>query len=461
MKQRIIHTCLSLFLTSAAFTVNAYEKIEKSQAEKLGTELTPLGANPKANAEGTIPAWKGDTLGLPKGLQYAGSGSVYPDPYAHEKPLFSITKDNLGKYKNKLSAGMVALFEKYPDSYRMDIYPSHRDFRYTDNYEQRTRWNVGNAELVNGIDGLQKMTGGVPFPIPRNGAEVMWNSRITQPMAVADSLFDEIAVYANGSSERYRTKLIIESPYAYAEHPVGKVVEDIGVNSALVFYEVVEPSKKKGEMVIVHEPLDQVKNDRKAWVYIPGTQRVRRAPNAGFDTPVGPGGLMTADDNMGFNGAMLRYDWTLIGKQEMYVPYHSYGFDKPDVKYDELLPPRHVNPDYMRYELQRVWVVEANLKAGQRHSYAKRRFYIAEDNWLVVATEAYDGRGELWRVGLQNTVYDYYLKGYIARAQFLFDLQASAYTVVRLTNQTRPSNYAMEIKGEEFYTPANLRKMGK
>lgn len=461
MKHRFIHTCLSLFLASTALSVNAYEKIEKAQAEKLGAELTPLGADPKANADGSIPAWKGDTLGVPKGLQYAGSGSAYPDPYADEKPLFSITKDNLEQHKNKLSPGMVALFEKYPESYRMDIYPSHRDFRYTDKFERRTRWNVGNAELVNGIDGLQKMTGGVPFAIPQNGAEAIWNARSSQPIPVADSLFDEIAVYANGSSERYRNKLIIESPYAYAEHPVGKVVEEIGVNSALVFYEVLEPSKKKGEMVIVHEPLDQVKNDRKAWVYIPGTQRVRRAPNAGFDTPVGPGGLMTADDSMGFNGAMLRYDWTLIGKQEMYVPYHSYSFDKPDISYDDLIPPRHVNPDHMRYELQRVWVVEANLKKGQRHSYGKRRFYIAEDNWLIAASEAYDGRGDLWRVGLQNTVYDYHLKGYIARAQFLFDLQASAYVVGRLTNQTRPSNYAMEVKGEDFYSPSNLRKMGR
>lgn len=447
-----------LSLLSVSVSAVSYTKIDMAQAAKLGNELTPMGADPKANADGTIPAWTGSILGVPQGLTYTESGQPYPDPYASEKPLFTITNSNLAQYKDKLSDGMLALFAKYPD-YRMNIYPSHRDFRFHPQIEARTKWNVGNAELVNGIDGLQKMTGGVPFPIPQDGAEVIWNARINQPIPVADSLFDDVGVYANGDKQLYRTSMIIESPYAYDSHPVGKVTEDIGINAALVFLEAIEPARKKGEMVIVHEPLDQVKHDRKAWVYIPGAQRVKRAPNAGFDTPVGPGGLLTADDNMGFNGAMLRYDWKLIGKKEMYIPYHNYGFDSQQIKYDQLLTPKFVNPDYMRYELHRVWVVEATLKQGQRHLYAKRRFYVDEDNWLIAATDSYDGRGQLWRVGLQNTLYDYMLKGFIARTQVNYDLQAAAYVAVRLVNETRPSNYAMKIKGENFYTPGNLRTM--
>lgn len=460
MKSFIKGTCMSLLLGSLATGAFAYTKIDASEAEKLGKELTPTGAEMKGNADGSIPAWTGKILGVPEGLSYDGSGSPYPDPYASEKPLFSITADNYEDYKDKLSDGMIALFKKFPD-YRMDIYPSHRDFRYNEQFEKRSKWNVGNSELVNGIDGLQSMTGGIPFPIPQSGAEVIWNARVSQPMPVADSLFDEVAVRAKGAQERFRNRLIIESPYAYSDHPIGKKVQDMGINAALVYYEVLEPARKKGELVVVHEPLDQVKHDRKAWAYIPGTKRVRRAPDAGYDLPVGPGGMMTADDNMGFNGAMDKYDWKLIGKKEMYIPYHAYRFDEPNLSYDKLLTKRFVNPDYMRYELQRVWIVEANLKDGQRHSYAKRRFYVAEDNWLIAATDAYDGRGDLWRVGLQNTVYDYYLEGYIARAQVNYDLLANAYVAVRLTNQTRPSNYAMEIKGEDFYTPANLRRLGR
>lgn len=459
MKNTFQKACLSLLLVSA--TAVAYNKIDPSAAEKLGNELTPLGAEAAGNEDGTIPPWNGSIVGTPDGIQYDGTGTPYPDPYPDDKPLFSITTDNLDEHRDKLSAGMIALFETYPDTFRMDIYPTRRDFAYNEKYVERTRWNVGNAELVGGVDGLQSMTGGVPFPIPQNGAEVMWNARISQPIPVAESLFDELAVHSNGDSERYRTRLIIESPYAYDDHPVGKVVQDMGVNSALVFFEVLEPSRKRGEMVIVHEPLDQVANDRRAWVYIPGTQRVRRAPQAGYDTAVGPGGLMTADDNMGFNGAMDRYDWTLVGKQEMYIPYHSYRFDDQSLDYNELLPSGHVNPDHMRYELHRVWVVEANLKSGKRHVYNKRRFYIAEDNWLIAATDIYDGRGNLWRIGFQNSLYDFYLEGYIARAQFNYDLQARSYVTVRLNNQTEPTNYAMEVKGEEFYSPNTLRRMGR
>ena len=463
MRVNFPKSVLSILVVGLAvgLAATSQAKVEKSEAARLGTELTPMGANPSANADGSIPAWGGTVIGVPQGLTYAGSGSEYPDPYKDEKPLFEITTANLEKYKDKLTDGMLALFKKYPETYKMVIYPTHRDFRYDAEIEERTKWNVGNAELINGIDGLQKTTGGTTFPLPENGAQVIWNARTNQPIPVADSLFDEMAVYANGKSQRFRNKLIIESPYAYDDHPVGKVAEEIGINAALVFYEVLEPRRKKGEMVIVHEPLDQVKHDRKAWVYIPGAQRVKRAPNVGFDTPVGPGGLLTADDNMGFNGAMLRYDWKLMGKKEVYIPYHSYGFDSPTIKHKDLLMPKHVNPNYMRYELHRVWVVEATLKEGQRHSYAKRRFYVDEDNWLIVATDAYDGRGELWRVGLQNTLYDYYLKGFIVRSQINYDLQAGAYVAARLVNETRPTNYAMKIRGEKFYTPKTLRKLGR
>ena len=439
----------------------ATAKISKDQASQLGTTLTPMGANPAANADKTIPAWGGTIVGTPAGITFAKSGDVYPDPYASEKPLFSITKANMEQYKDKLTDGAIALLNKYPDSYKMDIYPTHRDFRYNKEMEQRTAWNVGNAELVGSIDGLQNFTGSAPFPIPGNGAEVIWNSRMNQPMPVAESLFDEVAVYPNGETQRFRSKLVIESPYAYGDFPIGTTTETIGDIAAYVFYEVVEPKRKKGEMVVVHEPLDQFKHERKAWVYITGAKRVKRAPNVGYDTPVGPGGLMTADDNMGFNGAMDRYDWKLVGKQEKFIPYHNYSFDDPKLTYEQLLTPKHVNPDYMRYELHRVWVVEATLKEGQRHVYGKRRFYVDEDSWLIASADMYDGRGDLWRVGLNNTVYDFYLKGFIARAQINYDLQSGAYIAMRTVNETQPTNYAMETKGANFYTPNNLRKMGR
>ena len=213
-------------------------------------------------------------------------------------------------------------------------------------------------------------------------------------------------------------------------------------------------------MTVVHEPLDQISYPRKAWIYLPGVRRVKQAPTVGYDTPDAPGGLMTVDDMLGFNGAMDRYDWALIGKQEIYIPYHAYRFDNPNAKYKDILTPYHANPDFMRYEKHRVWVVEANLKKGSRHIYAKRRFYMDEDSWLMVSTENFDGRGDLWRMSLINTIYDYAVEGYIQRTLMFHDLKAGAYIAIRMANEREPTQYNLPPHGEDYYTPANLRKMG-
>ena len=224
--------------------------------------------------------------------------------------------------------------------------------------------------------------------------------------------------------------------------------------------EILEPDVNKGQIVIVHEALNQVVNERQAWAYMPGSRRVRRAPTVGFDTPDGPGGLITVDDALGFNGAMYKYEWKLIGKKEIYIPYDNYKFDL-EKGYKRLLTPYHVAPQFMRYELHRVWIVEANLKPGQRHIYGKRRFYLDEDSWLITLTENYDLRGELWRTAILNSLYDYLLKAYITRANIYHDLSASAYAAYRLDNDEGPINLMGEPKGAEFYSPSNLRQAGK
>lgn len=456
IKPRLLAT--SLLLVSMPLMA----KVSPDQAAQLnGDKFTPMGAEKAANADGSIPAWSGSMLGLPAGLKYSGSGDVYPDPYANEKPLFTINNGNMAQYQDHLSEGEKALFAKFPDTFVMHIYPSHRDGRYSELVEQRTAWNATHTELVNGLDGLQNYTGGAPFPFPQSAAEVMWNGRIIHPTPTMVGTMDDMAVYLNGTRQMRRQAYIGEFPFAYASNKIGKVNDDIGINAALVHVTIELPARSKGQMTVVHEALDQVQNERKAWVYIPGSRRVRRAPTVGYDTPDGPGGLVTVDDSLGFNGAMDRYNWELKGKKEIYIPYNAYKFDSPNVKYDTLLQAGHANPEYMRYELHRVWVVEAELKPGARHVYAKRRFYIDEDSWQIVLLESYDGRGELWRVGILNTLYDYAVEGFVARAQIFHDLQSGGYIAMRMVNETAPINFLAEPKGEDFYSPTNLRKMGK
>ena len=219
--------------------------------------------------------------------------------------------------------------------------------------------------------------------------------------------------------------------------------------------------RDKGSITLIHEPLDYTETPRSVWRYLPGSRRIRQAPNVGYDTPDGPGGFLTIDDTLGFNGAMDRFEWTLLGRQEMYVPFHSYRFDDPALTRDQLLTVGHANPDYMRYELRRVWVVEATLREGFRHIYGKRRFYVEEDGWHIAITENYDNRGELWKTVMINSLYLFDQKGYDIRSQMFHDLRAGVYNTTRMTNWTRPWNFSAPDPGEAFFTVDNLRKSGK
>lgn len=434
---------------AASFSVSSFAAVSPEEANKLGADLTPMGATKAGNADGSIPAWTGSL------------NASSNNPYAAEKPLFVIDASNKDKYKDNLSAGQLALLEAYPNTFKIPVYPSHRDVSYSQLVYDRTKWNATNTVTVNGIDGLRKYTGGAPFPIPQNGAEAMWNARVIHPHPILEGQMDDIAVFAGGNQSKRRQLQIGEYPYAYADNAIGKVDEEISVYAGYVFVDMLEPKKQKGQMTIVHEPLDNITHTRNAWVYIPGTRRVRRAPTVGFDTPDGPGGLMTVDDNMGFNGAFERYDWKLVGKKEIYIPYNNYKFDSSDVKLEDLLTINHPNPEFMRYEKHRVWVVEADLKSGARHLYSKRRFYIDEDTLQIALIDSYDGRGGLWRVGMINSIYEPEVEGAITRAVIFHDLDKQAYIASRLVNETGKPDYKGKPKGAKFYTPKKLRKLGK
>jgi hypothetical protein len=235
----------------------------------------------------------------------------------------------------------------------------------------------------------------------------------------------------------------------------------LGIWAANVITNVHKPLRDKGTITSIFEPYDYVTHAREAWRYLPGSRRVRRAPTVGYDTPDGPGGFITVDDTLGFNGAMDRFEWTLLGKQELYVPYHNYAFDEQGLDYDTLLTPYHANPDYVRYEKRRVWVVEANLREGKRHIYGKRRFYVDEDSWNIVMTENYDGRGEMWKVVLINSIYEYTVAGYVNRAMMFHELRAGGYITIRLVNDSKQMDYTVPSKGSNYYSPTNVRKLGR
>ena len=190
-------------------------------------------------------------------------------------------------------------------------------------------------------------------------------------------------------------------------------------------------------MFIGWNPNDYHNDDRQTWFYSPGTRRVRQAPEFGFDTPQGAGGFRTVDDDRLFNGSPARYDWKLVGKKEIYVPYNAFRQNDPAVSYDTLLTPNTLNPDYQRYELHRVWVLEATVKSGYRHAYARRTFYIDEDSWHALWVDNYDGRGNLWRASMVNYFWAPEIGGFQAGVAVYHDLTAGAYFADRLVNQSK------------------------
>ncbi len=451
-----------LLLIAAQLSLgSAWAKVPEQEAAALGDTLTAVGANPAANADGSIPAYTGSMLGLPENLKYDGPGTAYPDPYADDPVLFTVTAENRKQYEEFLNPALEAMFATYPETFKMNIYPTHRDGRYLDIYNEKLKYNAVHTALFNGEDGIEGFTGSVAFPIPKTGAEVIWNTRTSGPNYTMVGTYSDIAVFSNGSRSVRKTSIVSEYPYANPDNKVGVLEKDLGIYAAYVMTNVDKPVRDKGTITSVLDPYDYATNAREVWRYLPGSRRVRRAPTVGYDTPDGPGGFITVDDTLGFNGAMDRFSWTLKDKQELFIPFHNYKFDQQGLSYDELLPAYHVNPDYIRYEKHRVWVVEANLKEGKRHIYGKRRFYVDEDSWNIVMTENYDGRGELWKVVLINSIYEYNVKGYVNRAMMFHELRAGGYIVIRLVNDSAPLDYTAPPKGSHYYSSTNVRKLGR
>lgn len=456
MKKAVYLTGFMLALAAA----QALAKVSQEEANRLGTTLTPMGANPAGNADGTIPKWTGETLGAPKSVNYKGTGTHYPNPYPDEKPLFEITAKNYQQYEKNLTDGQIAMFKKYPDTFRMPIYPSKRDVRYSDRVHENTKLNALNTTLNDDGNGTADVYFGVPFPIPKNAAEVLWNHMASPMMGASEGILDAAAVYNNGEINMRQTEEHRHIQY-YSMNITREEFNKSNI-AAMVMVEMLAPAREKGMLVLVHEYKNVSDTSRDAWVYLPGTRRVRRSPSIAYDFPDSAGGLRTVDDAMLFNGANSRYTWKLEGERELFIPYNNNELDNPQVSYKELLTTNHLNPKYMRYELHRCRVIVAELREGKRHVYAKRRLYAEEDSWAAVMADNYDSYGTLWRTNIRSMVNLYDLPGMGARLEVYYDLQKGAYLANYLVNEQKgPPKFVTDPLPDSYFTPSNLRQMGK
>lgn len=441
-----------LLLFTVAISFNVYA--ESNGIEKFGNELTPLGGVKAGNADGTIPAWEGGLTKPPAGYN---KGGYYVDPFSNDSILFTITNSNVSEYADKLSEGHKVLLKTYPDTYKLNVYQSRRTAAAPQYIYDATKRIAATAELTADGNGVTGAVEGIPFPVPENGLEVIWNHILRWR---ADSAERHIVQAAPTRSGKYTLVEFVDQ-FKILYNKQG-MTEDKMDNILLYFkQQVVAPARLAGGILLVHETMNQNKEMRKAWLYNPGQRRVRRAPNVAFDNPgTATDGLRTNDQFDMYNGSPERYNWKLIGKKEIYVPYNNYKITSPKLKYKDILTPLHINQDYARYELHRVWVVEAMLKEDARHIYKKRKFYIDEDSWQILVVEQYDNRDQLWRVseGLAINFYD--VPNIWTAAEVHIDLQAGRYLAVGLFNESQPYQFDADITEVDF-SPAALRREGK
>ncbi|MFS4427705.1 DUF1329 domain-containing protein [Stutzerimonas stutzeri] len=428
--------------------------VSPEEAAKLGTSLTPLGAEKAGNADGTIPEWAG---GLKTDAAPLKNGHL-TNPFKDEQPKFVITAQNAEQHKDKLTAGQLAMFKRYPETYKIRVFETHRSVALPDSIYEAAKKSALNAELVEGGNGIANFTESryYAFPIPKNGLEVIWNHITRYRGGNVRRNIVQATPQTNGSY----TMVHFEDEVAF---PLGMTdLDPERAKNALLFFKqrVTAPSRLAGNVLLVHDSLDQVKEPRQAWIYNAGQRRVRRAPQVAYDGPgTASDGMRTTDNFDMFSGAPDRYDWKLIGKKELYIPYNSYEIASSDLKYDQIIKAGHVNQDLARYELHRVWEIEATLKSGERNIYAKRRFFVDEDSWTIVQSELYDGRGQLWRVGEAHSLQYYQHKVPAYAFEALYDIISGRYIAIGMSNEEKPHEYGYRASARDF-TPAALRNAG-
>jgi hypothetical protein len=440
--------CWLAALVAATLSSAAQAAVSADEAAQLGTTLTPVGAIKAGNADGSIPAFEGALPASKYPSDYKPNSGRWTDPYRNEKLLYTVTAANMAQYADKLNEGAKDLLKRF-STYEMRVYPTHRDATFPQFWLDKSIKNATTARLAgNDGDAIEGAWGGAAFPIPKNGLEAMWNyrSRYFPPGLELRNIQSYVMDSAGARTMIATQSVFYRSMWSDPQGSPGPWLwKLVSFSSA--------PARVSGQIQMRWDPSDYRQSAQTAWAYTPGQRRVRLAPEATYDTPASVyGGVIVYDEIELSDGRFDRFDWKLVGRKEILIPYHTYALDF-DAPPEKVMGPKHPNPEYQRWELHRVWVVESTLKPGARHIYSKRNFYLDEDSWNVVATEAYDQGGKLYRLGYQNSAPMYGEKPYaFAKTATYYDFNKGAWA--------HTVNSGGSPKGGGFYVldqfPANV-----
>jgi hypothetical protein len=427
----------------------AWGKVGPDEAAKLAKDLTPIGAEAGANKDGSIPAW------APIKAQGALKGVYTSDAKMDaEKPLFTITKANIAQYGEALTEGHKKLLSTY-DTYKMNVYPSHRDTTWPDEVNKATAENATVATLT-GTDVVEGAKLGFPFPIPKSGAEIIWNHKLK---------------WRGENVRRYNNQLIVQPS---GEFQLTKIVEDVKFYYASIknplpltkdqnmfikyLSQTIAPPRMAGTFILVHEKGGTGNEGRAAWLYSPGLRRIRRAPTVCCDNPYeGTDGHQFYDQVDMFNGVLERYNWKLVGKKELFVGYHGNKLAGNKVKFKDMAKGKHLNQDLPRYEKHRVWVVEATLRPGTNHTFKKRVFYVEEDGWNIVAVDNYDSRDQLYQFQEGHYVVAPNILSGGTVPELIYHFNSGRYFITAAANEDKPNDFTVNFD-DNYFEAATVQK---
>lgn len=375
------------------FPKGARAAVSAAQAAQLKTTLTPFGSERAGNTDGSIPAWAGGYTQVPSGW---ASPALMPDLFPGDQPVVTISASNMEQYTDKLAYSVQQMIQRYGQS--LVVYPTRRtaaapQWVYDNIYQNalNAQAAVGGARM-----GVINAYGGIPFPILSSdpaeaGAEVMqnhccrWNGlqevRYGDNFLVQNGQVIEVVDYHKYNIWPYYQKN-------------GSLATFSGWYEEELFHPIAPPNAVGGD-ILAYQGVNPVLFKDSGWELLTGQGRVRRIPEIEYDVPISSfDGIINYDEAYGFYGALDEYNWNLVGKKEIYIPYNN---NKLQFAAFSDVGPHFFNPDIIRWELHRVWIVDAVVAPRRHNVVARRRFYVDEDAWTVALSDEYDAQGNFWR----------------------------------------------------------------
>lgn len=457
MRRHLIAAGALLALCSLATQANTIDP------DRIGKGLTTAGSS--VEAEGPIPKYEGRDV-LEAGWTF-GKNRQASWKYRNEKPLFTIDASNMAKYADQLTPGQQAVLKSVPD-YKMDVYPTHRSCAFPDFVVDNTKRNVKEAKL--GADGNSLASGvlpGLPFPGTRNGLEAIWNHLLRYNGVGYDTPVVRTLVSPRPGSDGW-IDIVTDTTMFFPLNKKGvNKPSDFGATFLAGYVKFLTPAATAGQALVQRSIFSEA---QETYFYFPGQRRVRRMPTYAYDAPMlGFENQMMVDASFTFNGNPDRYDWKFVGEKNMLVPYNAFAMYDNELKVADVAGPKSVTAKARRYELHKVYVIEANVKPGLRHSAPKRVFFLDADTYLALAADDYDAQGKLWKHRESYAMPVHELQGACALVPYAqYDMQSNRYFLDFVTADTPAAKgFRFYLESNEprfkpdFYTQDNLRALSE